>query len=160
RSSWGLERAGLEGSKIMQRKLSCGHYYGEVMQSRQVGALILTETRYPPGTRLPRHSHEHAYFCLVRRGSYTEAYGAKSRACGPLTFVFHPPEEEHSESFDNSEAWSFNIEVMPRWLEQVRSRSAVLDRAVDFQGGTIAGLAMRLYREFVHMDDVAPLAIE
>src|SRR5262245_27599153 len=142
----------------MQRKLSCGHYYGEVMRSRHIGGLILTETRYAPRARLPKHSHEHAYFCLVRRGSYTEAYGNRSRSCGPLTCVFHPPHEEHSECFDNTEVASFSIEVTPAWLERISTDAAVLDRAVELHGGVVAGLAMRLYREFLHMDDVSPLA--
>jgi AraC family transcriptional regulator len=144
----------------MERKLACGHYYGEVVQRRQAAGLILTETRYAPGVRLPRHSHEHAYFCLVRRGTYTEAYGTQSRACGPLTVAFHPPEEVHSEHFDNAEVWSFNIEVTPGWHERLRGQATVLDRPADFRGGTLAGLALRLHHEFRHMDDFSPLIIE
>lgn len=144
----------------MDRKLSCGHYFGEVVRSRHVAGLILTETRYAPGVQLPRHSHEDAYFCLVRRGSYTESYGNKSRACRPLTLAFHPPGEVHSEHFHGAEVWSFNTEVTQGWLAHLPSHLTDLGRAAEFHGGATAGLAMRLYREFQQMDDVSPLAIE
>lgn len=144
----------------MEQRLSSGHYFGQVVQCREAAGLILTETRYAPGAWLPRHCHEHAYFCLVRRGMYTEAYGTRSRACGPLTLAFHPSEEVHSEHFDNVEVWSFNIEITRAWRQRLAGPAGVLDRPIHFRGGTPAGLALRLYREFQHMDDFSPLAIE
>ena len=59
----------------MPPRLTCGNYYGETLRRRTVAGVVLTETRYAPHSRLPRHSHEHAYFCLVRRGGYVETYG-------------------------------------------------------------------------------------
>src|SRR5262249_40028080 len=109
--------------------------------------------------QLPRHSHEHAYFCLVRRGSYTEAYGNRSRACGPLTLAFHPPDEVHSEQFDNREVRSLNIELTPGWREETCG-NGILEGPVDFRGGAAVILAMKLYHEFQHMDNVSPLVIE
>jgi AraC family transcriptional regulator len=130
------------------------------VKRHEVAGFVLTETRYPASISVPRHSHEHGYICLVRQGGYIETYGKKTRACGPSTLAFHPPGEIHSEHFHNREALSFNIEISPRWLARVREYSGVLDCPTDFQGGPLARLALRLYKEFDRMDDVSPLAIE
>src|SRR5262245_28211819 len=101
----------------MPPRLPCGKYYGETLQRRQVADLILTETRYRPNTHVPRHCHEHAYFCLVRRGGYAETYGTRQRTCGPMTLAYHPPEEVHDQRFADAEVRSFNVEVAPAWWQ-------------------------------------------
>ena len=63
----------------MADRLSCGEYLGELLGRQSVAGLLLTETRYATGTRLPRHSHERGYFCLVRRGHYRNAFRALAR---------------------------------------------------------------------------------
>jgi hypothetical protein len=75
----------------MHKRLSRGQFYGQVTHHREVGGLNLSETRYAPGTRLPPHSHQHGYFCLVRHGYYREKYGDRERLCGPLSLAFHAP---------------------------------------------------------------------
>src|SRR5262249_31064408 len=99
-----------------QQQLSSGPFYGRAVRHRVVGGLHLIETHYAPGSRLPRHSHQHGYFCLVRRGQYREEYGGRVRSCGPLTVVFHPPGEVHAEQFAGDETWSFNTEITDSWL--------------------------------------------
>src|SRR6516165_6916353 len=135
----------------MFKRLKRGQFYGEVIRSRAFAGLSLTETRYPPGTSLPRHCHEHAYFCLVRQGTYREEYGSGQRSCGPFTLAFHPPEEVHAEHFDNAEVRSFNVEIMPSWLRGVAG-TALLGRPFDSRGGPPVSLAMRLFDEFEYPD--------
>jgi AraC-like DNA-binding protein len=144
----------------MHKQLSRGQFYGQVTRQRVVGGLHLVETRYSPRTFLPRHSHEHAYFCLVRRGHYLEEYGSHSRACGPMTVAFHPAGELHSEQFAADETWSFNIELTSTWLAQWQNAAGRIDWTADFRGGAVACLAQRLYAEFSHTDAAAALAIE
>jgi hypothetical protein len=69
----------------MDLRLASGQFYGRVVRRRRAGELGLSETCYGPGAELPRHCHEHGYFCLVRHGGYTETYGGRSRTCTPLT---------------------------------------------------------------------------
>jgi AraC family transcriptional regulator len=140
--------------------LSQGNFFGQVLSSRQVAEFFLNETAYVPGAMIPRHSHENAYFCLVRQGSYTESYGEKTRACGPLTFAFHPPGELHSEHFGDTQARSFNIEIASDWIGRLHDCSLRLDAPVAFAPGAITDLALRLYGEFQLMDSVSQLAIE
>ena len=144
----------------MGEKLPGGQYRGETLKRREVAGFILTETRYLPQTRLSRHSHEHGYICLIRQGAYSETYGNQTRACQPMTVAFHPPEEVHSESFHADEVRSFNIEIGDGWLSRLENYADVLFTPADFQGGTMAWLALRLYNEFQNMDRFSPLVME
>jgi AraC family transcriptional regulator len=144
----------------MDPRLGQGEFCGEVLRSGSVAGFSLTETSYAPRARIARHSHESGYICLVRQGSYTENYGQKARTCQPLTLAFHPPDETHSESFNDSRALSFNIEVGKGWVDRIGPYSKVLETPVEFQGGGVVWLAMRLYKEFCHMDEFSGLAIE
>lgn len=144
----------------MNSVLCHGQFYGETKRKRKIRGFTLAETIYPPLLCIPRHSHEDAYFCLVLRGSYSEVYGSKSRTCSPFTLAFHPQAEVHSENFGGSEVCSFNVGIEHSCMDHVREYSRVLEHPAHLQGGTTGMLAMRLYNEFRHMDEVSPLAIE
>jgi AraC family transcriptional regulator len=143
----------------MATTLSQGNFFGQLVGRVQLADFILNETVYVPRATIPPHSHQNAYFCLVRQGKYTEAYVSKTRSCGPLTFAFHPPGELHSESFGDAEARSFNIEITENWLRRVCDRVS-FDAPLAFQGGPVTGIALRLYREFQVTDAVSCIAIE
>lgn len=143
----------------MAERLTGGQFLGRFVRRRAVGGLCLSETRYPPCTSLPRHSHEHGYFCLIRRGTYREEYGGRQRSCGPQTFAYHPPGELHAEHIGSSEVWSFNIEVTParpHWA----GNPVPMDQPFDTRGGPLVGLAVRLFDEFGRTDAASALVIE
>jgi AraC family transcriptional regulator len=143
----------------MAERLTSGQFLGRLVRRRTVGGLSLSETRYAPGTSLPRHSHEHGYFCLIRRGTYREEYGGRQRSCGPLMLAYHPPGELHAEYIGRSEVWSFNIEVTPAWPRSAGA-FAPLDRPFDTRHEPLVGLAVRLFHEFSRTDAASTLVIE
>lgn len=144
----------------MTLKLSPGNFFGESLKSRQVAAFKLSERIYPPGFETPRHSHRCALFCLVIDGTYTETYGARTRACSPSTLLFHPPNELHAEHFHTAGGRSFIIEIEPEWLDRVRAQGPIADGPADFHGGVTGLLGRRLYHEFLAIDDASPLVVE
>jgi AraC family transcriptional regulator len=144
----------------MPPRLACGNYYGECLRRRSVADVVLTETRYSPHAHLPRHSHEHAYFCLVRRGGYVETYGSQQRTCGPMTLAYHPPDEVHVQHVAGVEVQSFNVELTPPWWQRLPDTAALRQRGTDFTDGSAACLALRLQHEFRHFDSASPLAVE
>ena len=77
-----------------------------------VAGFRLKEGAYPAGFRLPKHSHQHASFCLVLQGSLTETYSNKSFHCKPSTMVFTPPDQAHSDHFHIAER-TFILEITP-----------------------------------------------
>jgi AraC family transcriptional regulator len=128
---------------------------------RELADFSLVESVYPPGSVMPRHTHELAHISLVLRGAYAERYGRKDRLAEPSILVIHPPGEDHSVVFKNAGARVFSIHLKHSWLERVRDYSRILDSPSDFGGATSpARLARRLYHEFREMDAVAPLMFE
>jgi AraC family transcriptional regulator len=108
---------------------------------------------------VPRHCHEHAYFCLIRCGTYRENYGGEHRACGPLMLAFHPPEEVHAEQFDGEEVRSFNVEITSSWLRFFNDQLP-MNHPFDTRSGPLVALMVRLFDEFEQPDVSSSLIIE
>ena len=141
-------------------RLSSGHFYGTRIKSNEAAELAFVETMYRPNQIHPKHSHEHASFCLVLQGNFTETHGRESLMCRPSTLLFYPAGEAHLEHFHDSATRCFIIQVQPSWLKRLRKYSILIDQAANFHGGMIPGLAMRAYREFRALDEFSPLSIE
>lgn len=143
----------------MLTRLNGGQFFGELICSHAFAGITLSETRYPAGAHLPRHCHEHAYFCLIRQGTYREEYGGRQRSCGPLMIAFHPRGEVHAQHFDGEEVRSFNIEIRPSWLRSVAG-TAPVDHAFESRHGHFVGLTVRLLDEFERPDASSVLIVE
>jgi AraC family transcriptional regulator len=133
--------------------------YGDVVLNALIAGLTLTETSYTSNLTLPKHSHEHSYFCLVLEGNFSEQYGKRLRACRPSTLIYHPSGETHSDRFYTG-ARCFNIHMNAQWVERLREYSCFLDSPADFQGGSLAHIGKRLYNEFRNLDNFSSLVIE
>src|SRR5882724_1053986 len=140
-------------------RLAQGNFYGKTLRQHQAGGFNLSETRYRPGSTLPRHSHESHYVCLVLNGTYKESYERKIRTCQPLMILYHPAGELHAQYFDNTAVELFRVEVNPARLRDA-SHADLCIEGRDFRDGLPVGLANRLYREFREPDAVSHLAIE
>jgi len=144
----------------MSSTVGTGNLYGRDLRSGKVGPFILHERLYPAHFRTPRHFHDRSLFCFVVKGSYTETYGSRTRACQPSTFLFHAPGEEHAEQFHSAGGCSFLVEIDEGWLDHVSAESRVLKTSFDCDGGMLSLLAAKVYKEFGEPDDLSPLVIE
>jgi len=144
---------------VVQR-LEAGRFYGRTLRRRSVGDLVLADVLYPASDQLPRHSHDRAYFCLIRQGVYAEQFSHRCRECSPSMLVFHPAGERHSQIFRDRAVSSFNVELGPQWLDRMREWGAPLDQPIQFSGGQAVKLGFRLFRECWHQDLEASMAIE
>lgn len=140
-------------------KLLSGRWYGDTLSKDSVAGLTLTETVYNSNLKLPQHSHELAYFCLVLKGAYTESYGRLARTCKPATLIFHPADEPHADHF-HTDSRCFNIQMNEAWMARIRAHPLSLNEPKDFQGGRLPRLALRLYDEFRKADELSPLIVE
>jgi AraC family transcriptional regulator len=140
-------------------QLPQGKFFGQTLKQHQAGGFSLSETRYLPGSQLPRHSHESHYFCFVLRGSYREAYERKVRSCEPSMILYHPAGELHTQSFDKTAVDLFRVEVNPTRLRYESHPDLSMD-GHDFRAGLPIVLANKLYQEFRDPDEVSHLAIE
>jgi len=144
----------------MPRPLEGGRFYGATLQKRCVSGLVLVDSLHPADSRLPRHAHERAYFCLNRGGTYVEHYGRRTRTCQKGMLTFHPPGEVHTEAHGAESVRSFNVELGPEWLSHVLECAGPLDRPAEFRGDAVAEAGFQLFREFDRADDDSALAIE
>ena len=142
-----------------QYRLPRGKFYGRQVMAKEIAGLTLTECVYDPELTINEHCHESAYFCLILKGTYTEVYENRIRQCKPLSLIFHPANERHSNTIHETGNQEFQIEVGPEWTRRIPD-GGVLDRAAEFNSGRLPLIAMQLYREFHATDDVSPLAIE
>lgn len=137
-----------------------GFAHGELLRGRSVGGLLLAELAYQPDLPLAPHSHSHARFVLVLRGSLTETFGGRLRTATASTLIFRPAGESHAQAFHARGARLLVMDLSPAWLERARAEAPVLNEAADFRGGLLLHLAHRLHDEFNRRDDVSKLAIE
>src|SRR5689334_6304531 len=136
-------------------RLASGSFYGQTLARRRVGAWGFSESLYPAGTRIERHTHENAFFYLVVAGVCREEYARGSRVSEAAALVFHPAGEPHANHWrGDGDGRCFNIEVDPARLASLREQAPILDGPADFAGGAPSLLAARLYREFRHWDDL------
>jgi AraC family transcriptional regulator len=132
-------------------------FFGQTVCERRVGELSLVDSAHPGGSRLARHSHEHAYFCLNHGGSYSERYGRRERTCHPGMVVFHPPGEPHSE-VHHTTVCSLNVEVGSDWLAQLAELGGTFDQPAEFRDDAVATAGFSLLAELDRPE--ADLAIE
>lgn len=137
-----------------------GKYWGKCQHVCQTDDIVVTETRYDSGVSIPRHGHERAYFCLVRRGGYHETFGTRSRECAPLTFAYHPAGEIHAQRMQAQRVDSFNIEVSPTWVDRVSDITRVLREPFAVTGGPLSRLAQRIYSASRRHDPCFGLIVE
>ncbi|MHA7633785.1 helix-turn-helix domain-containing protein [Corallococcus sp. M7] len=140
--------------------LDFGRYLGTPLQRVEVAGLVLTESTYAPGARLPSHGHRHAGFRLTLEGGFTDVVEGRARECPARSVAFQAPGLEHAQRIRDVRTRTFNIDFSEAsW----RSRSALagrLEPRVELGSVRLATLGARVYQEFRRADDVAALAIE
>ena len=133
---------------------------GRVIETHELSGLRLVDGVYSGKTRVARHSHQQAVFCVCLNGVCNEAYAGKLREYKPLTVEFLPANQCHSLAFPSAETRAFSVDIPSSWLERAREYSLKLEDSVHCHGGSLSLLFMKLYSEFRQMDGASPLAIE
>jgi AraC family transcriptional regulator len=139
-----------------QKKFSGSRLLG----ARETSGLYLRDGVYCAKTKIPNHSHVHAVFCIALKGECHESFAGSVRHYEPLTVQFLPSYQCHALDFPFSDTRAFSVDVRTLWLERARDYSLKLDNSIHCHGGLLAGLMMKLYREFRQADDASRLAIE
>ena len=135
-------------------------FSGRLLSRSEIGSFRFTEMGYGAGERLPKHSHEQAYFCLTMKGNYRESAQQANQICSPLTLAFHPAGAEHSVQFGVGGALLFNIEMRPEWIHNFPGSDTALKYSTYHAGGAMSWLAQRLYQEYKAMDALSGLLME
>lgn len=148
------------GNRIAIPLLASGKFYGQKEYVYITQAAGLMETFYSPSFKIPRHSHEGAFFGLVLEGAYREIYDRRVRECRPSTLLFHPAGEVHSETHYDTNVRIFSIEPATYLFRQLNEYAKYTEAPLEVRGGTLLETAAKLYREFRRPDPLTGIVIE
>lgn len=108
---------------------------------------------------MPSHFHPDAHLVLVLDGALELDRRHQSQQVTRGTLSFLPPGEIHANRFYTGMR-TFQIMATAPWLERLGQATIPLHIPVEFQRGLPVWLATRLYREFLHSDELSPLVME
>lgn len=128
--------------------MGAGHFFGAIHGAREQCGAIFTDVRHFSPRKLPRHSHELAFFALVLNGHYRERCGRSEGQYAPFTLMFRPAGVPHQDEIGPRGVRLYEIELRPSWQKRLADCSAALDTPRDdIGGGPLLWLAMKLFRE-------------
>jgi AraC family transcriptional regulator len=144
----------------MEKTLAPGMVLGRKLRGCEVAGFLLTEAHFPMPVELPVHCHENRFFRLIVAGISTDISRGKEFLGKAATMVYHAAAESHANRWHRT-GRSFVIELPRDATDRVGEASArVLEHGQTFASGPAVLAALRIFREFQHMDAVSPLALE
>ena len=132
----------------MSESLETGQFYGKPQRRVELAGVVLTELTHRTGRKLPRHTHESAYFGLLIDGSYSERCTSRHAEYSPFTTGFHPPSLTHSDEVGASGSRMFCVELRDSFLEQTRPYLTAPEFVADLCASEVTWLGLRLFRSF------------
>jgi len=121
--------------------------------SRTTGQFRVTFASYAPLTRLDRHDHELASFCIAVCGGYDEQLDRRSRRVEAGILVIHPEGETHADRHDPRRTDLLTVEFSSASLDLARRISPRFDESWHRPALTLLPAA---YRILHHMDQSCP----
>ena len=134
--------------------------HGNIQRTVAAPDVLMTESLYPPNSRVSPHAHEEGCFVFILEGEYLEAVRHQEIVCGPRMVLFRPPLIEHWSSKGKAGARALFLEVSERWLNEIREYSLILSRPSLLQSAHIHTLAASMSRQWTAGSRAAPLAVE
>jgi AraC family transcriptional regulator len=133
---------------------------GQIIKTCELAGLRLIEGVYSARTKVPKHSHAYAVFCIGLTGMCSEVFAGKVRQYRAATVEFLPAGQCHSLDFPFADTRAFSIDIAGCWIERAREFSLQLDDSVHAHGDALSGLMLKIYDEFRHPNSASPLAIQ
>jgi AraC family transcriptional regulator len=114
----------------------------------------MVEVHHPPSARLPEHTHESAYFCLVLDGAYREQVGTSERVYRSFSFAFSPAAFQHRDEIGQRGGRFFTVELDARWTQNVEALGPHIGTApTEVRDARAFGALLQLHGEFCRARD-------
>lgn len=141
-------------------RLGFGQFLGRERLADEGDGIAVREIAARPAHRgVPRHTHEHAHFCLVVSGTFETTTHNHSGNCGAGTVLFHPSATTHEDGYLSPSGACLMVSLAPAVIERfgaprLPERSVALhDAAIGFPGS-------RMRRELHASNRLSELAVE
>lgn len=155
-----MSARGKHSNVVSDSQLQPGQFFGDIRTRHSLSGLLFSELQYQARRKLPKHSHQLAYFCLLIRGAGEEFYSRRTYRYKPVTITFCPPGVEHRVEIGNQGGHFFSIELDAGWMARLEQYGGAPDAIVDCQGGDLNWLALRILREIKAPRSCSALAVE
>src|SRR5882762_639301 len=133
---------------------------GDIIKTCEFAGLRLIDGIYSAKTKVPKHSHQYAVFCVALTGLCREVIGGKVWHYKASSVEFLPANQCHLLDFPFADTRAFSINIDASWIERAREFSLRLDNSVYAHASLLSGLMMKIYGEFRHLDTASPVAIQ
>ena len=150
----------LRASKHLMKDEYAPITLGEQVKRFDVGLFALTEASYSRSRTLGRHAHDCATISFVLEGTCIETIENAAYECTPFSPIIKPAGTPHANQYGSAGAKCLLIEVKPAASELSRGASELLADVVLVKNGALAGIALRLYKEFRWIDSASELSIQ
>jgi len=135
------------------------NFHGDDRAQWAVAGIEVCQSVYEPGKALPRHDHEHAFWCLTLGGGYSEHIGRRRREAGRGHLAWHPPGEHHHLKFGDRDTTAINIELSAEWFDSIADSGLKIGEPRDL-GAAGARLVQELVAELNNDDADVRLGVE
>jgi AraC family transcriptional regulator len=140
-------------------RLGPGQFFGRVIAETDAGGVSVREMADRPVGGVPRHSHEHAHFCLVIAGRYETDTRNLRGSCDRLTLLYHPAGTTHEDHFCALVGRTLMVSLEPGTLESFGG-PALLGHSLALAEEELGFPACRIRRELHAADRLSPLSID
>lgn len=132
----------------MSESLQIGQFYGKPRRHFEAAGAVLTEVVHTCGRKLPRHTHESAYFGLLLGGSYSETCTHRPVEYQPFSMGFHPAALTHCDEVGVCGSRMFCVELREDYMTRTRAMLTSPEFVPDLCASQVTWLGLRLYRSF------------
>lgn len=141
-------------------RLGFGQFLGRVVLGADGTGIAVREVAARPGFRsVPRHTHEHAHFCLVVSGSFETTTHNLQGGCRTATLLFHPAGTTHEDRFLSPTGCCLTISLGPGVIERLAA-PRLSPRSIAFDDAEIGFPASRMRRELRSPDPLSAISME
>ena len=126
----------------------------------ETGGFVVSECWFPPGSVIPRHTHERAVLGVMLEGGFEVGFSRRTLNPGAGDLFTEPGEEAHSNRIGKGGAHVVAIQPDPTDRELSSTCRSLLDGMQSLRHHGVAHSARRLARELKAPDEMADLAIE
>jgi AraC family transcriptional regulator len=119
------------------------------------------QSHYQAGAVRQRHYHDSSWVVFTFSGSFALTMRSSESQLTPRSLLYVPAGEPHSNVFGSAGAGVFVIAIDPTWIgDRLENASAEADKPRIAPAGSLAGPALKIYREFRSPDTLSDLIVE